>query len=114
MPLLSNYEYGYAQGQDTMLCIRREGQDRMLCGRVAGFVPAWQPEAPQSVHRDCLAVMYQRAVPRQVQTGICPACEGRAPVVNDRIEPHGVFRMSSGQLVETSETCAGVNMRPKR
>lgn len=109
-------------GVSHVWCIRRLGEPRMLCGAsfftydgTPGFVPVERAVDPSPQCQDCVAVMYggRRARP-VVETGVCPACEGLAPVAYGRVEPHGVFRVSGGVAVETSEPCVGVNMRAGR
>jgi hypothetical protein len=113
--VIDGYEYGFAQGEDTVWCIRREaGGSRMLCGRKVGFVPVVQPEHPTHVHRACLEAMYGSVKQREATNryGTCPACGGDAPVVDGRIQPHGAWRVN-GEAYESDEACLGVNMRPR-
>ena len=99
-----------------MFCIRQEGQARMLCGKFAGFVPVAQPAHPQWVHDVCLERMYRREkpTPPRPKPGVCPACEGLVRVEGGKVQPHGVFRMRGGEMVEGDEPCLGVNMAPVR
>jgi hypothetical protein len=119
---MNGYEYGYARGEDTVWCIRKDGvKARMLCGREVGFVPVIQPEHPKSVHRDCIEAMYgavQRAVDRpssQVGYAVCPACAGEAAVFQGRLQAHGEWRVGpDGGRYQSEVPCVGVNLPARR
>lgn len=113
--MIDGFEYGYAQGEDTVWCIRREGtESRMLCGRKVGFVPVQQPTRPKNVHRDCLEAMYGPTKPEPTGYGTCPACGGHVAVDAGRIQAHGELRIDGDGVPYASDTsCLGVNLRPR-
>jgi hypothetical protein len=115
--MITGFEYGYAQGQQTMWCIHKDGtSERMLCGRWVGFIPVVQPERPLHVHRDCLEAMYgtHKRVRSAVGYAVCPVCDGDAPVFERRIQAHGAWKIGAdGEPYQSEQPCLGVNLKPR-
>ena len=55
MTLTEEFEYAYAAGEETVLCIRRVGVSRTLCGRRVSYVLASQFDDPARACEVCAA-----------------------------------------------------------
>jgi hypothetical protein len=113
--------YGYAlRHPDEQCAIRPDAPSRTLCGRQVGFLPAHDEDyTPRNLHAKCRDLIFGepktlKLKTAQVDYGTCPACHGRVPVFEGRIQSHGEARVGGDGVPYASEVaCVGVNLKPK-
>lgn len=112
------YEWGYARGQDTMLCAKKVGPERlMLCGRAKSWMPVFLDGVDDSRKcPQCSAVIAgERLQPVvEVREGTCPVCVGRVELdEHGFVAGHNEWSWRLGRMQVTGRACTGAGMAPE-